>query len=1297
MRRPIINPASQDSVAAAVNRGAVPQGAVAPAAIPFDESTWDNVDVPFADAKAMAAIPALANNEVVLQFKAQEAAAGQFAANEERTRVARETADFEQEAFNPNPVQPVFSGQGDINDTFNTAASGQQTVAPSTEARPTFSQLGPDGMPLPTTTVDQLAREEFVAQGQRDRQNNFATRINAAEDLDNTLKYDYGIGDLTRSRVVEEAKSLGTSFVNTTTYDPKVENSEAPVIQSLMQKTNAGFEQDLNNVISPSAFSVLSLQALVRDSKILSGKGNKTVSPDANLFEQLMDSSGFTAIDTGDTGLVAFHTQQGLIGIQEGSLGRRQLKQIGESIKQARGSDTEASFDSADAASYEEALIESGLLVPGKFTVLNEKGLPSTKREELGKEHSALFMTRKLFDLVRGLNEFSEKTTVKADVQRYTDGSGKSFPEFEGRLRAKPFNRTRPSKELKEKTSGENIFTSYYKKYSSAFRRHDMEVVSVQALLSSALSEYIRTPPNRREQLPENTVIMAEAYAQQVKISPEELALIDSSSLDPDTQKRFFNANRKIQNGGQLIASAAVTQIKIPTGHYVGAAVRVDPSTLRGYNMTAASNEQNSKDSRGSLKGHDRVISRKLIEGKSGSQRVIDDRTYSRFRSFIERDPSIKLDANDDVRLLDETAFMISVMRRFYPGSKTIPDKALIKEFTVQDIKNLAELNSPLKQLSQMVSTNEQNVELLKSNPEKTVLDTNALGQIDSSKLANALGFMMKVDPKSSGQQQQVISFLDKYVNATGNTVTGAILSLPDLSSGSRVQASIYAGFEKGSQLVTNMGFMQDTAAAFDNDGNIEAFEGVNYTRENPRMMAAKSFRDRLGMMKDDFTDSMEGDSDGQTVKDIAKLFTTAMNTTEAPEYMDSMFKLGNMVLDYGMGILGSTDAIINDFDNMLNQMTRDPNLAQAVASFRETYPDPAIYYDIMSSAGVATLLEVANLGFSQSLSGLAQASLMLGESISLVGYDNSLFTVGNIGRTPIYGESRVIRSSLRDRTVQQESELGNNPGAAAESTFVDGAWSRPLPFSAQMQAAAPFIGHNFERSSLLTGLGMADSKLGEAYSKDIILDGHDSLGLSPLRAIQQEHYVNTKAVKKVLNHKLPVKTFEHIENSVKAIMQEVLSNPTVTMGQGSSTWAPLGLWFDMKFAELIREDSLEFKGNPSESLISNRKKRLLKDKNMLKQAQDAGLWSPDANTLTQQEAKKGRNVLGTAFTPEDKHRQGTFSVKSDLFARWYFNNIFKPARQKASTELSNFGGDFNRLVDTITDPSKVSFASWYK
>jgi len=1295
MRRPIINPAGQDDIVKAVNKGAVPQGAVAPSAIPFDESTWNNPDVSFEDARAMSAIPALANNEIVLQYKAQEEAARQFAANEEETRVSRETASFEQEVFNPTPVYPTFPGQGTINDTFNTAESGQQTVPLNTETRPVSTLLGPDGMPLPRFTVEQLAREEFIAAGQRVRQNDFAARISGKKNLDETLKYDYGIGDLTRARVIKGVDLIGSSLVDTTITDPKDASSESAFIKQYMEKINEGYEQDPTNFISESAASTVLLMNLVREGKILSGKGNKVVAPDSDLVDQFMDSKGFTPIDTEGTGIVAFHDEQGLVGIAEGSLGRRLNKGSAETFRQARGSDFEVGFDSIDAAATEEALIKGGFLLPGKFTVLNEDGAPSTKREDLSKEHNALFMTRKYFDLIKELKEFSDKTAIKADVQRYTDGSGKTFAEFEPQLRAKSFSRTMPPKEIKQKVSKDNLFTNYKKKYASAYRRHDLEVVALQAGLSSALFTYINTPPNQRDQLPPAIKLMAEAYAEQVKISSKELNLIDPSSLDPKIQKKFFNAKNKIQNGSKSIASASVTQEQIPTGHYVGDAVRRDPSTGRIYNMTSASNEQNSKDGRGSLKGHDHTVSRVLIAGKPLSARVINDRDYNNFKDFIDKSSSSTLDGKQDSAKLNEVAFMISVMRRFLPSSRTIPDRQLIKEFTVQDLKTIALMNVPLKQLRELQFKDPQNVELLRSNPEKTVLDINELNQINTGDLASALGFMMRVDPKSAGQQQQVISFVDKYFNSTGNTVTGAILSLPDLSSGSRVQASIYAGYEKGSQLVTNMGFMQDNTAAEVNGGRVEPMDQVNYTQENPRYMSGKTFLDKLDMQISDSSDNLE--VDGKIAADVANLMTDAFNTTSATEYMDTMFKLGNMVLDYGMGILGSTDAITKAFDKMLDKMLVDPSLSEGVSRFREEYPDPATYYDVLLTSGVSTLLEVGNLGFSKALAGMAQASLMLGEPIVLLGFDNSLVTVGNVGRKPIYGETRIVKTSVRERSIPMESELVNDPGAAAENTFVDGSWTKRLPYSAAMQALAPVFGHHFERNSLLLGLDMADKKLGEGYSRDIILDGHDSLGTTPLRAIQQEHFVNTKAVKEVLDYKLPKKTIAHIEAKMRVITKEILESPTMTMGQASPKWSSLGIWFDMKFDELIREDSLELKGTPSSNLIRSRKNRLLKDKEMLKRAMDAGLWSPNANVLPVEEQKKGINVLGTVFKPEDKHRQGTFSVDSEKFVRWYLSNIYGPARQSASTNILSFGGDFERLVDTITDPKKVPFASWYK
>ena len=104
------------------------------------------------------------------------------------------------------------------------------------------------------------------------------------------------------------------------------------------------------------------------------------------------------------------------------------------------------------------------------------------------------------------------------------------------------------------------------------------------------------------------------------------------------------------------------------------------------------------------------------------------------------------------------------------------------------------------------------------------------------------------------------------------------------------------------------MGFMQDNTAAEVNGGRVEPMDQVNYTQENPRYMSGKTFLDKLDMQISDSSDNLE--VDGKIAADVANLMTDAFNTTSATEYMDTMFKLGNMVLDYGMGILGSTDAI---------------------------------------------------------------------------------------------------------------------------------------------------------------------------------------------------------------------------------------------------------------------------------------------------------------------------------------------------------------------------------------------------
>ena len=1267
----------------------LPPGAKPDRPLPVQTRPEWQGQIPIETAEQLAAIPGYEKDPNVIAFN--EYQAGLTATTGPSTEHQAATSAFEQEAFDPRATPPP-TGRSDVEiNPLLTDVYSESPAAP-VEVEAPQNLVGITGEDLSASKTDHLARQETRRQQQQFRQNDMASRIAAAEDIDASLK-SQGVVEASRTRAIGFIDSIANSLGGIEVEQHSAATQKVPGPSSienglgrLLNRINEN-ESDTNNIITPSALSAVLAQSVVRNSKILAAKANKEALPEGDSSDPLasiLDASGLTSIE--EVGApTAFHDELGLVGIQKGSLGGRILGQVADSVRQARGAERGPTFDQTDALVLEEALIDAGYIVPGTYIVRDSKGEATKKSKELSQEHEANFMTRKMFDAVKGLAEYSQLDDIKLGAQAITDSSGEAIGE--GKLYG-PKSKPKPKgkgQELKGKKN-ETVFTKYQQTYKKAFRAYDNQVQVTQGLGLSALQTYLTTPLDQRATLPENLKTLAHATA---KTFDFKLYASDSKeiTLDPNaaTKKEklaFFNAMQKLGNISKQVADGVNLQGQLPDGHRVGGAMHVDPTVQRQYTTAYNSSEQNSLAQRGALRGHDRKITRtRIMESTSSTAPLLTEADINRFVAISQ--------GKTKPRQGDyEVAFILSAARALIPGSKTKPDVELLPLITPQLLMQGAKKHEAMAALGQLGMTPE-NLQLLGSNPEKMVLDQQGLQQISNAELKGALGFMNEVERKHAGQTQQLFRFLHDYMNSDQAIIPAHILDISDMISAGRTQAAVHAGTAKGAQLVSYQGWYI-TESAHNPEANQPVADGVDYTTQNPRMFTVKNTLDILEMKRLDKRDKGE---EGGIEAAVLDSMTDFMTTDKAPDYADTFAKLGNMVLEYGMGLGGSTDKMISGFVKALDKWQKD--LIEANDPKRplddfdarlksEGYSRADLgeaLFDVFSGA----LLEVGNLGYAQALSRVHTAGAMLGLPAVLVGYDGQVMPVGKVGRKKIYGETAVIKGKSRNVTADVYGGVQDVPEAPAESKYIEatGTFSEPLPYSGVAQAIAPAIGHVTERALITDAMNKMQERLGE--HRDIIIDNHDSVGMSPLESIVFQNILNTESTRDVLKTDIPRETTKETIRRIEVKLRQLLSQDHVVMGPDSD-FADLTDYFDLRYKRLMESESPDAGQFTDEKSKQSYKRRLIKEKKLLQSAYEKGLWSPKDPSI----------ILGTKFLTKENANQSSFSVKPAEFVRWYVDNILKPARSGADKELINLGNDVQNLVEDMASvhPDKAAFMS---
>ena len=1268
-------------------QGGVPEGALPrPAtAVPVQAITpeWTG-SIPVEVAEQLANLPGYENDANVQAFRALQASSQGVMAPAQNQA---ETTLFEEDVFGPRTT-PMATGSADtevnpvLNELYNTGPAVAENL---TIPESVVSITGGD---IKGQDIETLAKEQARRSAQVNRSNNMAARIAFSEDLDTSLKAEK-FPLASRERATRFIANVGDSLMGVEVLDPKIGAYENG-LGRILNKINEG-ETDSNNLITSAATTFLVGQALVRSSKMLAGKANRESLPEEDVLGGILEASGLSSISEVGTP-AAFHDERGLVGIKEGSLGANLLQGISDSVRQARGSNKGIAFDPNDAAVIEQALVDGGYLVPAPYIVKDSSGKPTKKRKELAEEHTALFMTRKLYDSVNGMQEVSELAELKLGAQAITTPDGMALGEG---AKYAPGSKRKP-KGLPSQAAGankDNVFTSYDKTLRKSFRAHDEQVLAVQAVQLSALQTYLQTPIDQRDQLPEQVKILALDMAIQHKIKTER---VDPRSQTKRGKLSYYNAMQKVGNVSKNIGDAANLQSQLPQGHRIGGAMWADKTTNRNY-ITAYNSSEHNKAHRSSLRGHDRHISRsKILNSTSPTTPLITQKDLDSLRTLFKGNSS-------RTQAHDETAFLLSAGRSLIPNSGTTPDSVLIRQITPANLAMFANLSNAFSSVAEVAAQGE-NLKLVGSNPEKLTLDPQVLQNINASELQASLDLATAVDKKHAGQTQQLLNAVSSYINAGENsTVKLHSIDLADMKAASRLLAATHAGSQKGAQLVRYMGWFI-TESTTSPESNQPIIDGVDHTTENTRMFTIKNILDILESSRLDQSDSGES---GGTERIVIDVLNSALITTKAPQYADTIAKLSNMVLEYGMGLTGSTEAMLKGFGDFLTEFQNDhiaaglPQETSPLQNFNDQlYAEGFTQEDVVESlfdVFSRSLMEVANLGYAQSMQKVFMAGAMLNIPAVFTGYDGQKFPIGRTGRKPIYGETVIIKGQKSTQENPSYSEVQDLPAAPADSKFIEaeGTFNEPMPYSAVAQAAGPAHGHNVERALVTATFDTLQERLGE--HRDIILDIHDAVGLPPLEGLMFSQILNTESTRKVLQYDLPRHTTMAVISDIEFKLAKLLRQDSMILGPDSE-YAELTDWFDRSWENLISDNSLV---NPharhggagevdsvvlrDKKALASRKRRLLKTKNVLAKAKELGLWSPKEGGLW---------VLGTKFESADNSTQSSFSVDPKAFVAWYVSNILKEARNGADTELLQLGHSVQNLVEDMAnvDPDKSMF-----
>jgi len=1241
------------------NQGGVPEGALPkqknPDAIPIGPVSTYEGDMDIELAEKLASMPGYENDPNVKAYNA-------YKSGIPSKEMQEEIVDFEQSAFGPlvETGEPVTENT-EVNSILDNAFSED----PIERETLTFDerQIGITGEPIANKTVNEQARIEAIKQTKTYRQNNVASKIKQANEIDELLKQE-NMPLATRERAVGFIGSISSFLSGVDIIDPKigpVENGLGRIVNKINEK-----EENSNNLLNGPATALLITQSLVNDSVMLAGKANRQALPEENVLDNIFEMAGLQSIESSD--MVAFHDQEGLTGVKEGDLGRVLLQGVSKAVQQAKGNSEGISFDKADASSLEQGLVDQGLLVRAPYVVLNSKGEPTKKRKDLAEEHTALFMTRQLYDAIGDFKDIPQMNTPKLGAQAITDPEGGAISE--GKYYKPRSKRAPKGLPDQRKNKSSNVFTRFSSMFRKTFRAHDTEVLNVQAAQITALSKYIRTPIDQRSNLPPFIKVMAEDMAIQHKVK---LDRVNPNPTNKKEQLAYYNAVQKINGVSKQIADAANLQKDLPLGHRLGDAVFSTLDSFRQHITAFNSSEQNSKAHRSSLRGHDRYIQRnRILNSKSDSNPLISKSDLANFKSAIRQKGNITQDHY-------EIAFLLSAGRNLFKETRNLPDSELIYRITPAALKNFASKAKAFKDINTLM-LNPKNLELLISDPSKLIIPPEFLSEVNTTEIKSALDLATGVDKKHAGQTQQLINAIDAYINTdlSKNMAKLHSLDLADMSSAGRLQALVHAGSSKGAQLVKYMGWFI-TQSSTSPESNQPIIDGLEYTKNNPRMFTMKNVIDVLKLKH---LDKREKGEENTIEILISNILEEALNTTKAPEYADAIAKLSNLVLDYGMGLPGATETMLKSFSDFIQEYQNDyissgGNVDNSPVTklndhlYSQNFTMEDVKEGLFDSFSTA-LVETSNLGYAQALQQTAKAAAMLNIPLVFTGHDGQSMHVGKVGRKPIFGESVIIRGKKDSFEVPSEGEIQDLPAAASDPSFIDatGTYSEPGPYTAAAQALGPFLGISTERALVTTAFDILAERLG--LQEDIILDIHDQIGMAPLESMMFQDILNSDALRKVLKHDLPKKTMLDMEVRIKSRLTKLLEQDSMVLGPDSD-FAELTEYFDMSYNRLIDEESSmrEIKSPEGQKA---RRKRLIRQKNELKDAYDKKLWAP----------KDPRKVMDFDFKEQSRSNQVSFSVEPKAFVTWYVMHILKPAKSSSDRNVTSLGQGVTNLVEDM-------------
>ena len=1238
-------------------------------------------------------------NPLVKQYN-QFASARKTQHQVDTTKFGFDIAENEPVARQPGSVEPsqepqTLGGRRNI---------GIQDEALTATSPPALDTVGSEGTPLAPSRIQKLAEEERNRQQNIIRQNETAKKIQLSSDLDSKYKSDYNLGS--RTAILSSIQGLG-KVINDIEVDIQ-EPNKPPVKKSGLVALTDHFNKDVSveEQVDSLAVNDLLFESIVSNSKILLSKSTPEALQEGDTeLDKFLSDFNLEAFDETSFENKAFHDQTGKVGVKEGALGRIIVNNVVESLNQARRSDNKISkSDTALAKVVERALIDSGYVVPGVYKVLNAKGEPTQKNKELGQDHKAQFITRKLYDVIRQVGKNTGLDPIKLSAQSVTDPTGRAVGEF--RDKAKTAKTARPKGiEAQRKGAAERktVYGEYTEAYRKSYRSHDLDVNTRQAFYLSALSTYANTPSAQRQQLSNDVQAFAAHAAKIYKFDLAEVNKLDPSDTTREGQLRSQNFKQKLGIITKQVADARALQQAMPEGHRIGEASFVDETSQRNYPLAYNSSEQNSRVHRGSLKGHNRVYSTSLLANNT--------RSDAQLISAGDLESIRTVGKNRDARH-EEIAALLMLGREFINpknipelhGINTtfVPDDILIRYITPSFIKGLAGAGASLTAINQAVGQLPEFDSIIQQDPSQLPVGEIQLPP-ESKKGLMVSNALSEMEPKHAGQTEQMLVFAANYVNAseTGlKSVKGGFQVLPDMNSAGRFQSAIYSGGQKGYQLISTLGFVVTNSNTNPEFAQKVGADGVDWSVKNPRAWTAENIVDSLERKMLDGVDNLD---DPAYLENVTGFLESMFNDTNGVNYADELAKFPNMVVDYGMGIYGASQQGVKGLENSIKKWNDDwlAKNEQAIINGQETLENsPSAQYDrILKSSGISTeaanqyiadvtaeaLIEVTNPQFSKAQQMLGTAAGMLDLPLVSVGYDGQVLPIGKRGRRRLPGASVTVTGSSGQELFGLEGPIRDTPEAAAEAKFIKetAEWNEPLPYSAQSQAYSPGIGHVTERAFISEALKLKEQRMGP--HQDIILDGHDSIGMSPLDSFVYQQELQGRAVEKVSNAKIPSKS---VARNLQVVFDEIKgiasSDTEVVLGPDSEKYFHITDYLDGVYSQIV-EAEVDARTAKDPKALANLKRKLQRQIRMLHDAQNKGVWSPKGSS---------RTLLGLNFNPSEKATADSFSVEPKLFAKWYIEHVFNPARKEIEKHILSLGDSQENLIKDLMNvqDSKRSF-----